>query len=196
MLYFNVITFFKKEQNISDYYFQITHCSLQGLLCDLGQKFQLSPPSVSTRVTTREHPAAESGTMGEKRPRILPKMPNSTLHLGDLLHVVKLRHEADGFTSPQKEVVLRIFFALKKIRRLRPGANPRTQEPTTSTLPLNHRSRLNISDTFVCVRAAKMTAELKNHLQVCVQNITDRTSKKFCKCRNVGPFPSILIYIE
>ena len=55
------------------YYFQITHCSLQGLLCDLRQTFQLSPPGVSTRVTTREHPAAEGGTVDEKCPGILPK---------------------------------------------------------------------------------------------------------------------------
>jgi hypothetical protein len=31
------------------------------------------PPGVSTRVTVREHPAAEGGTVGEKCPRILPK---------------------------------------------------------------------------------------------------------------------------
>jgi len=31
------------------------------------------PPGVSTRVTTREHPAAEGGTVGEKCPVILPK---------------------------------------------------------------------------------------------------------------------------
>jgi hypothetical protein len=43
----------------------------------------------------------------------------------DLLHAVKLRHGIDGFTSPPKEGVLRIFFALK-IRRLRTGVNPRT----------------------------------------------------------------------
>jgi hypothetical protein len=46
----------------------------------------------------------------------------------DLLHTVKLRHRTDGFTSPLKESVLRTFFALK-IRRLRPGANPRTRVP-------------------------------------------------------------------
>ena len=46
----------------------------------------------------------------------------------DLLHAVKLRHGADGFTSPPRESVLKIFFALK-IRRLRPGANPRTCVP-------------------------------------------------------------------
>ena len=32
------------------------------------------------------------------------------------------------------------FFALK-IRRLRPGANPRTWVPKASTLPLDHRNR-------------------------------------------------------
>jgi len=46
----------------------------------------------------------------------------------DLLHAVKLRHGTDGFTSPLKKDVLRNFFALK-IRRLRPGANPRTWVP-------------------------------------------------------------------
>jgi hypothetical protein len=58
----------------------------------------------------------------------------------DLLHGVKLRHGTDGFISPLKEGVLRIFFALK-IRRLWPGANPRTWVPKASTLPLDHRSR-------------------------------------------------------
>jgi hypothetical protein len=55
------------------YYFQLTHCSLQGLSCDLGWTFQLSPPGVATSVTTREHPAAEGGTVGEKYPAVLPK---------------------------------------------------------------------------------------------------------------------------
>ena len=35
------------------------------------------------------------------------------------------------------------FFALKKIRRLRPGLNPQTWVPKASTLPLYHRSRNN-----------------------------------------------------
>jgi hypothetical protein len=67
---------------------------------------------------------------------------NADLHVTfrDLLHAVKLRHVADGFTFPQ-EGVLNMFFALK-IRRLRPGANPRTWVPKASTLPLDHRSRL------------------------------------------------------
>jgi len=36
-------------------------------------------------------------------------MPNIALHLGIFLHAVKLRHGTDGFTSPPKEGVLRIF---------------------------------------------------------------------------------------
>jgi len=61
----------------------------------------------------------------------------------DLLHAVKLQHRTDGFTSPPKEGVLRIF-ALK-IRRLRPGVNPQTWVPKASTLPLDHRSRLDLT---------------------------------------------------
>jgi len=41
----------------------------------------------------------------------------------NLLHAVQLRHGTDGFTSPPKEGMLRIFFALK-IRRLSAGCEP------------------------------------------------------------------------
>jgi len=58
----------------------------------------------------------------------------------DLLHAANLRHGTDGFTSPPKEGVLRIFSPLK-IRRLRPGLNPRTWVLKASTPPLDHRSR-------------------------------------------------------
>ena len=37
--------------------------------------------------------------------------------------------------------VLRIFYLPLKIRRLRPGLNPRTWVPKANTLPLDHRSR-------------------------------------------------------
>jgi hypothetical protein len=46
--------------------------------------------------------------MGEKRPRILLKVATSTSLLGSFTHH-KARHGADGFTSPLKEGVLRIF---------------------------------------------------------------------------------------
>ena len=67
---------------------------------------------------------------------------NADIHVTvrDLLHAVKLQHGTDGFSSPPKEGVLRIFFSPLKIRRLQPGANPRTWVPKASTLPLDHRS--------------------------------------------------------
>jgi hypothetical protein len=65
-----------------------------------------------------------------------------------LLHGVKLRHGTDGFTSPPKEGVLRIFFFALKVRRLRPVANPRSWVPKASTLPLDHRSRLTYFHAF------------------------------------------------
>ena len=54
-----------------------------------------------------------------------------------LLHAANLRHRTDGFTSPPKKGVLRIFSSLK-IRRLRPGLNPRTWVLKASTLPPDH----------------------------------------------------------
>ena len=57
---------------------------------------------------TREIPAAKGGTVGEKFPVILPKF-QLPLRFGDLLHAAYLRDGTDGFTSPAKEGVLRIF---------------------------------------------------------------------------------------
>ena len=60
-------------------------------------------------------------------------MSTSKLHLGIFLYAANLRHGTDGFTSPPKEGVLRIFSPLK-IRRLQPGLNPRTRVLKASTL--------------------------------------------------------------
>jgi hypothetical protein len=46
--------------------------------------------------------------MGEKWPRILPKVVNSMSLLGSFT-CRKARHGTDGFTSPPKEGELRIF---------------------------------------------------------------------------------------
>jgi hypothetical protein len=54
------------------------------------------------------NPAAEGGSMGEKWPRILPKVATSMLLLGSFT-CRKARHGTDSFTSPPKEGVLRIF---------------------------------------------------------------------------------------
>ena len=71
---------------------------------------------------------------------ILPRMSTSTLHFRVLLHAVNLWHGTDGFTSPPKEGMLRIFSPLK-IRRLWPSLNPRTWVLKANTLPQDHQSR-------------------------------------------------------
>jgi hypothetical protein len=50
-------------------------------------------------------------------------MPTRRLAIEDFLHATNLRHGTDGFTSPPKEGVQRIFSPLE-IRRFRPGLNP------------------------------------------------------------------------
>jgi hypothetical protein len=57
---------------------------------------------------TLANPAAEGGTMGKKWPRILPKVATSTTLLGSFT-CRKARYGIDGFTSPPKEGVLRVF---------------------------------------------------------------------------------------
>jgi hypothetical protein len=53
-------------------------------------------------------------------------LPNISIHACKvLLHAVNLRLGTDGFTSPPKELVLRIFITLK---------NPQTLGPVASTL--------------------------------------------------------------
>jgi hypothetical protein len=84
---------------------------------------------------------AEGGTL---RGREMFRQISSTIRLPrncrDLLYAANLRHGTDGFTSPPKAGVLRIFSPLK-IRRLQPGLKPRIWVPKASTLPLDHRSR-------------------------------------------------------
>ena len=79
---------------------------------------------------------------------ILPEMPDFHVAFRNLLHAVNLRHGTDGFTSPTKEGVLRIFSPWK-IRRLRPGLNPRNWVPKASTLPLDHRGRFLTDSWFL-----------------------------------------------
>ena len=79
------------------------------------------------------NPSSERWNRG--RERCLVMLPKFRLprKFKDLLHAAKLRHGTDGFTSPPKEGVLRISFALK-FRRLRPGLNPGTWVLKASTL--------------------------------------------------------------
>ena len=77
-----------------------------------------------------------------------------------LLHAVNRRHGTDNFTSLPKEVVLRIFYRPLKIRRLRPGLNPRTWVLKASTLPLHHRSRYDWSYTCRPLQCGQKTLYL------------------------------------
>ena len=70
----------------------------------------------------------------------------------DLLHAANLRHGTEGFTSPPKEGVLRIFSPLK-IRRLRPGLNPRTWVLKSSTKPL--MNNVNKIQTYLEAQVTK-----------------------------------------
>jgi len=105
----------------------------------------LDVPTFATRcLHACHHATAHSGgrwNCGREISGNFAEMTAYTLHLGIFYIAVKLRHGTDGFISPPKEGVLRIFFELK-IRRLRPGANARTWVPKDSTLLLDHRSRL------------------------------------------------------
>ena len=104
-------------------------------------------PTLATRHRQRlkrrkRTPEAEGGTMGEKWPRILPKVATSTSLLGSFT--------CHNFTtwdrrlySPSEGRRTEDFFA-RKIGRLWPGLNPRTWVPKASTLPPDHRSRYGL----------------------------------------------------
>jgi hypothetical protein len=122
----------------------LARCIL-GKYLGVGCHFFPPPLDVPTFSTTCLHvqrrerpPTAEGGPLrGRKMFRqIWPRNrfpPNSR----DVLHAVNLRHGTDGFTSPPKEGVLRIFSPLK-ILRLRPGLNPRTWVPEVSSTKAAH----------------------------------------------------------
>ena len=88
---------------------------------------------VSPRLKRRERtPAAEGGTMGEKFPRILPKVATSTSLLVSFT-CRKFTTWDRRFYFPSEGRRAKDFFA-RKIRRLRPGLNSRTRVPEASTL--------------------------------------------------------------
>jgi hypothetical protein len=131
----------------------LAHCILGkflGVVCD-GFPPPLDFPTYAARClyvrNDARDPSSERLNCGrEICPVILPKFRHPR-KFRDLLHAANLRHGTDSFTSPPKEGVLKIFFALK-IRRLRPGLNPRTWVLKASTLPLDHRSLSHHTTSF------------------------------------------------
>ena len=129
----------------------LVHCILDKFLGVVCHCFPppLGVPTFAARClyvrNDARDPSSEKWNCGrEICPVILPKF-RLPLKFRDLLHAANLRHGTDGFTSPPNKGVLRIFFTLK-IRRLRPGLNPRTWVLKASTLPLDHRSRYQLLD--------------------------------------------------
>jgi len=122
----------------------------------------LDVPTFSARclhVQRRERPlAAEGGTLrGRDKFRQISSRIRLPRNSRDLLHAANLRHGTDGFTSPPKEGVLRIFSPLK-IRRPWPGLNPRTWVPKASTLLPDHRSLIRLGITVIFERATREPA--------------------------------------
>jgi len=113
-----------------------THCSLKAY-CAIWVRRSNFRHQASPRMSPRESTQRRKVELWARNVQLFCLNADVNVTFRDLLHAVKLRHGTDGFTSPPKEG---FFFALK-IRRLRPGANPRTWVPKASTLPLDYRSR-------------------------------------------------------
>jgi len=99
----------------------------------------------------------------------------------DLLHAENLRHGTDGFTSPPKEGVLRIFFALK-IRRLR--LTPRPPKPLYESL-----SGHNHKGILVVMQSARYSCHILMKPNF-VANIFENMLKYQISCKSVHWEPS------
>jgi hypothetical protein len=93
-------------------------------------------PRVSPRESTQRR---KVGTVGEKCPEILPKC-RILRYIQESFTCRKATRWDRRFYFPSDGRRAKDFFALK-IRRLRPGENPRTWTPKASTLPLDNRIR-------------------------------------------------------
>jgi len=105
---------------------------------------------VSPRLKRRERtPAAEGGNMGEKFPRILPKVATPTSLLGSFT-CRKFTTWDRRLNFPSEGRRAEDFF-FRRIRRLRPGLNPPTRIPDASTL--TSRPRKPPSHSAVCSKS-------------------------------------------
>jgi len=98
----------------------------RGLLCNPGSPLNLDVPASATRCTTRETPSSERrNSVGENCPVILPqcRLPCRKSATWDR----RLYFPSEGRRAED-------FFRPLKIRRLRPGLNPRIWVLKASTL--------------------------------------------------------------
>jgi len=128
---------------IHGFVYTTTHCSLKAYCAILAIRSNFRHQA-SPRVSPRESTQRRKVELWDvKCPRILPKMPTSTLYLGIFYMPYSYDMGLTALLLLKKEGVLRIFPPLK-IRRLQTGVNQRTWVPKASTLPLDHRNRLKI----------------------------------------------------
>ena len=105
------------------------YCTNPGLL-----SFLLAPPGVSTRDPSSER----RNYLGEKWPVISTETCDFHANTFGLFYMPQICYMGQTALLPFQRKECWGFFRWK-IRRLRPGLNPRT---LASTLPLDHRSRL------------------------------------------------------
>jgi len=124
----------------------------------------LDVPTFATRRLHACHHAraAEGGTVGEKCPEILPKCRFTRYIYGSFTCRKAMTWDRRLYFASEGRRA-EDFFALK-IRRLRPGANPRTWVPKISTLPLDHRSRFPsiVTTSFFCFRSFRCPMKTGN----------------------------------
>ena len=125
---------------------------------------------------------------------ILPKMADFHVAFRNLLHAVNLRHGTDGFTSRRKEGVLRIF-SLWKIRRLRPGLNPRIWVPKSNTLPLDHRSRPLIKAETSTSNQAQVPVIVPNFCYILFPVLTFTNRSHICITHNHISYTWISVHV-
>jgi len=95
---------------VAHYYFQLTHCSLEAYCAILVRRSNFRHQT-SPRVSPRESTQRRKVELWTRNVRQFCLNADLNVTFRDLLHAVKLRHGTNGFTSPPKEGVLRIFSA-------------------------------------------------------------------------------------
>ena len=103
-------TFFIVEFPNKTSLFSTTHCSLLSLIVQSGLDVPTFTTGASPRLSPRESTQQRKVELWARNVREFYLNAELNVTFRDLLHAVKLRHGTDGFTSPPKEGVLRIFF--------------------------------------------------------------------------------------
>jgi hypothetical protein len=85
-----------------------THCSLKAY-CAIVVRRSNFQHQASPRVSPRDNTQRRKVELYARNVRKFCLNAEFHVTFRDLLHAVKLRHGTDGFTSPPKEGVLRIF---------------------------------------------------------------------------------------